>query len=153
MILKMFKTSSILLFVAACLLSTCAAFDFNDIEIDTRVVQGENATRGQFPFYVLLKVKMAQGTAACGGSLISNEYVVTVSHFQYFWGHWIRTWRQVGTKPSNFEEKSVVAWKMISITISSIGRSLFERSLCCWSPFGFIASKWLERRRTIGLEC
>lgn len=80
----MFKTSSILLFVAACLLSTCAAFDFNDIEIDTKVVQGENATRGQFPFYVLLKVKMAQGTAACGGSLISNEYVVTVSNFQYF---------------------------------------------------------------------
>lgn len=78
--MKMFRTNLIFLFVAAAMLSTSKAFDFSEMTIDPRVVQGENSTRGQFPFYVLLKVKMAQGVASCGGSLISNQWVVTAAH-------------------------------------------------------------------------
>jgi len=76
----MFKSTSILLFVAAAMLSTCSAFNFDGLDIDSRVVQGTNATRGQYPFYVFLKVKMNQGVASCGGSLISNQWVVTAAH-------------------------------------------------------------------------
>lgn len=74
----MLKTSSILLLIAASMLSISSAFDVNDI--DSRVVQGANATRGQFPFYALLKVKMWRGIASCGGSLIGDQWVVTAAH-------------------------------------------------------------------------
>lgn len=76
----MFKSSSILLLVAASMLSACSAIDFDGLDIDSRVVQGQNSTRGQFPFYVFLKVKMSQGIASCGGSLISDSWVVTAAH-------------------------------------------------------------------------
>lgn len=61
-------------------LVTINASAFDNIEIDPRIIQGENATRGQFPYYAFLKVQLAQGEAACGGSLISNQYVVTAAH-------------------------------------------------------------------------
>lgn len=77
----MFK-SNLFLFVAAALLSTSIAFDFSDfdLQIDPRIVQGHNSTRGQFPYYAFLKVKMVQGNAACGASLISNQWVLTAAH-------------------------------------------------------------------------
>ncbi|XP_055625425.1 collagenase-like [Toxorhynchites rutilus septentrionalis] len=46
----------------------------------TRVVNGETATIGQFPYQVLLKVQLAQGRALCGGSLLSNQWVLTAGH-------------------------------------------------------------------------
>ncbi|XP_031621552.1 collagenase-like [Contarinia nasturtii] len=62
------------------LLAISCAFDLSEFTIDTRVVQGENAARGQFPYYIFLKIKLGEGYAACGGSLISDEWVVTAAH-------------------------------------------------------------------------
>lgn len=76
----MFQTKFVLLAVAVSLCAAASAFDLDDIEIDPLIVQGENATRGQFPYYVFLKIQMAQGNAACGGSLISDQYVLTAAH-------------------------------------------------------------------------
>lgn len=77
----MFKFSFIL-FALATLFANSFAFDVEDFdpEFGTRIVQGRNATRGQFPYYVFLKLKLPQGNAACGGSLISDEWVVTAAH-------------------------------------------------------------------------
>ncbi|XP_055327025.1 collagenase-like [Sitodiplosis mosellana] len=76
--LKMFKTTLVLL--VAMLATTSSAFDLNEFVINPRIVQGENATKGQFPYYVFLKIQLSQGNAACGGSLISDEWVVTAGH-------------------------------------------------------------------------
>lgn len=45
-----------------------------------RVVQGHDARRGEWPFYVLLEVALPQGMGSCGGSLISNEWLITAAH-------------------------------------------------------------------------
>lgn len=45
-----------------------------------RVVGGQLANPGQFPYQVALFVNMWLGTALCGGSLISENYVMTAAH-------------------------------------------------------------------------
>lgn len=59
------------------LLAVVASLATAEYSIDSRIVQGHDATRGQFPFYVYMKSKMGQGVASCGASLISNEWIVT----------------------------------------------------------------------------
>lgn len=47
---------------------------------DTRIVNGFQAEPGQFPHQALLKITTPYGEAACGGSLLSNEWVLTAAH-------------------------------------------------------------------------
>lgn len=48
---------------------------------DGRIVNGQTATLGQFPFQVLLVVHLnPAGSALCGGSLLSNQWVLTAGH-------------------------------------------------------------------------
>ncbi|XP_055531893.1 collagenase-like [Wyeomyia smithii] len=49
-------------------------------EKDARVVNGQPAAVGQFPYQVLLKVQLPQGRALCGGSLLSDQWVLTAGH-------------------------------------------------------------------------
>lgn len=48
--------------------------------IGGRVVGGELAKPAQFPYQVALFIDMSIGTALCGGSLISPNYVMTAGH-------------------------------------------------------------------------
>lgn len=77
---RMLNMSSGILIVAAVMLSAVNGFDLNEIATEPRIVNGKNSTRGQFPFYAFLKIKLTGGTASCGGSLISNEWVVSAAH-------------------------------------------------------------------------
>lgn len=48
--------------------------------IGGRVVGGQLAKTAQFPYQVALFIEMFLGTAICGGSLISENYVMTAGH-------------------------------------------------------------------------
>lgn len=50
--------------------------------IQPRIVDGEKAKSGQFPYYAFLDVKLNEPGkgSACGASLINDEWVVTAAH-------------------------------------------------------------------------
>ncbi|XP_062542103.1 collagenase-like [Armigeres subalbatus] len=69
----MFTTTVVL----ASLMATALAFPSVEQPL---VVNGQTATVGQFPYQVLLKVELPQGRALCGGSLLSEQWVLTAGH-------------------------------------------------------------------------
>lgn len=77
---RMFWMSSGFLVVTALMLSAVNGADLNEPSIGTRIVNGKNSTRGQFPFYAFLNVQENGFNGSCGGSLISNEWVVSAAH-------------------------------------------------------------------------
>ncbi|XP_050097684.1 chymotrypsin-like [Anopheles aquasalis] len=46
-----------------------------------RIVGGQEATPGQFPYQVALVGEYALGTGVCGGSILTNLYVLTAAHY------------------------------------------------------------------------
>ena len=42
-----------------------------------RVIAGTTATRGAWPWQILM---LSNGRAGCGGTLVSNQWVVTAAH-------------------------------------------------------------------------
>ncbi|XP_058450971.1 brachyurin-like isoform X3 [Malaya genurostris] len=46
----------------------------------SRIVNGFPAEAGQFPYQVFLRGFLANGGLSCGGSIISNEWVLTAAH-------------------------------------------------------------------------
>ena len=62
------------------ILTALVCSTFASVQITQRVIGGQNALPGQFPYQVELKISMPQGQALCGGSLISDEWVLTAGH-------------------------------------------------------------------------
>lgn len=48
--------------------------------LDPKIVNGFDGTRGQFPYQALLFWDRARGYSYCGGSLISNQWILTAAH-------------------------------------------------------------------------
>lgn len=70
---KMFQAKFFLLVVVAALATA-------EHKFEPRIIQGVDANRGQYPFYAFLQIFVPEGMAGCGGSLISDEYVLTAAH-------------------------------------------------------------------------
>lgn len=69
------------------LISALPAVDIDGISIRTlplsvkpRIVNGQNSAPGQFPHQALLKIRTTQGYAICGGSLLTNVWIITAAH-------------------------------------------------------------------------
>ncbi|XP_053666779.1 brachyurin-like [Anopheles marshallii] len=45
-----------------------------------RVVNGQEATPGQFPYQIALLSTFPTGTGLCGGSVLTNNYILTAAH-------------------------------------------------------------------------
>lgn len=45
-----------------------------------RIVGGNEADQGQFPFQAALFIEAEGGTYFCGGSLLNNDYIMTAAH-------------------------------------------------------------------------
>uniref|UniRef100_A0A2C9GWU0 Peptidase S1 domain-containing protein n=1 Tax=Anopheles funestus TaxID=62324 RepID=A0A2C9GWU0_ANOFN len=45
-----------------------------------RVVNGQEATPGQFPYQIALLSNFPTGTGQCGGSVLTNNYILTAAH-------------------------------------------------------------------------
>ncbi|XP_049792437.1 brachyurin-like [Schistocerca nitens] len=83
-----------LLVLAATVIAAQAAVNWSDVKpmrnnvsvpvkplkVGERITNGEVATLGQFPYQVGLIITVAQGQAFCGGSLISDTWVLTAGH-------------------------------------------------------------------------
>ncbi|XP_065075993.1 brachyurin-like [Ochlerotatus camptorhynchus] len=46
----------------------------------SRITNGNEARPGQFPYQVALVINLDQGSALCGASIISNDYILTAAH-------------------------------------------------------------------------
>jgi len=80
------------LIVFALAIASAAAFDLRGsdiyqrelvvpvIEQEGRITNGQNAAPNQFPYQVGLTIQTSMGSSWCGGSLISNEWVLTAAH-------------------------------------------------------------------------
>lgn len=79
------KIVSVSFFYVAASIVVASAFTVGSTEFtynpDTRIVNGQPSQRGQFPFYVLLFLRTSSNqTAACGGNLLNEEWVLTAAH-------------------------------------------------------------------------
>lgn len=65
-----------------CLLAQLAAFaETRIIKYDKRIVNGNTARNDQFPWHVSIIGSFSTGSSLlCGGSLISDEWVLTAAH-------------------------------------------------------------------------
>lgn len=67
------------------LIKVILAFSFyqinNGFEIKSRIVGGNEAKLGQFPYFAYLRIFFADFSAgSCGASLISDEWILTAAH-------------------------------------------------------------------------
>lgn len=75
-----FKLSNRFIVIFSAILLAVQGFPSDLDLLETRIVNGQTSKIGQFPYQALLLITTTDGTAVCGGSLISNEWVVTAAH-------------------------------------------------------------------------
>ena len=46
----------------------------------TKIIGGEEAAVGAWPWQAFLEIEMENGTYACGGSLVATNWVLTAGH-------------------------------------------------------------------------
>lgn len=61
------------------LIACCVALAESNSAISPFIVGGNNATVGQFPYFVSIRYGTAL-THGCGGGIINTRYVLTVRH-------------------------------------------------------------------------
>lgn len=77
----MLNNKSLVSLTLAALVAVSCAFSFKNLDIDTHIVNGTAATRGQFPYYALLKIVLTDRREGfCGGTLINNQWILTAGH-------------------------------------------------------------------------
>lgn len=64
-----------LVYLAICIVLAFAS----DSAIETRIVRGQNAIPGQFPYQASLRTVLSR-THFCGASIISNRFLLTAAH-------------------------------------------------------------------------
>lgn len=70
-----------MLHVKIVLFAIIATLATAEYHIDTKIIQGHDAVRAQFPFYVYFVIPLQNDRfPACGGSLISNQWILTAAH-------------------------------------------------------------------------
>lgn len=71
--------SLILVSLATLVVAGWARVTTNDVT--SRIINGEGAARGQFPFYALVRSRLIDTREGlCGGSLLGEQWVVTAGH-------------------------------------------------------------------------
>lgn len=77
----MSNNKSLVLLSLATLAAATSAGNFWNLDIDTHIVNGKPAARGQFPFYALLQIVLSDGRrGVCGGTLLNSQWILTAGH-------------------------------------------------------------------------
>ncbi|XP_039959136.1 chymotrypsin-2-like [Bactrocera tryoni] len=73
-----------ILLITFAVVTACSAIDVNESTIlgrpQSRIHGGKNAAEGQFPYHVLVTRKGDGYITACGGAIISRNYVLTAAY-------------------------------------------------------------------------
>uniref|UniRef100_T1H4K2 Peptidase S1 domain-containing protein n=1 Tax=Megaselia scalaris TaxID=36166 RepID=T1H4K2_MEGSC len=81
--MKVLIALSALLLVASASTLKSSITTIKDLFPKGRIVGGSVANSGAFPYTVYLSASGANGGWSCGGSILSNEWIITAAHCTY----------------------------------------------------------------------